>query len=824
MFCILVIVTFGTNLRSVKFFKNFKSMEIKDIKQRLSFAEVLQHYNLQPKNNMLKCFYHEDKTASLQVNLEKNFYKCHSCGKTGDQIQFIEDFEKLSKHEAIKKAERLVALFPQHQLGDPHINQKTVHNEREANDRGTAKIEQTDFLGRMFALFRKGFYGSPPAKEYAEYRKLNVALGANKAGLEIGFNSGQFHHGTRKDENLINQCLEYGLLIDKGLTGRTGEKAYGVFANKCLIFPLRNKQNEIVSIYGRSILDKGTSKHFYLKNRQGIYPGYPSNETTKLILTEAIIDCASLLQIKEIRDNYSLISCFGTNGLNDEILNSIKELPKLEEIIFCFDNDDAGKAAVKKYAELLKTENQKLKTSFVELPNNDINETLQLHEETIFRELLEKRKEIFLSTEAEVRHPIKEEKTEQKKSVESAQSAREQKTAIEFLEQKDLLKSLNQLIEKAGIIGEENSRLLLFLITISYLNKSPLHGIVQGSSGSGKTHIISRIADLMPQEDVLRFTRITESSLYNWGEFDLFQKIIIIEDLDGLKEDALYALREFISNQVLRSSVTIKDKKGNNKSSHKIVKGQFSSLSATTKGETYEDNMNRSFIIAINESEEQTEKIINYQNQRVAGHINRDEEQKAINFIQKIVRNLKHYEVVNPYATQIQLPNNVKNKRRLNEMFQSIIKQITILHQYQRETQNNFLITEIEDIENAVEILFESILLKIDELDGSLRQFFEKLKKSFADNHFNRFEAMEVTGFKKSQLQVYLNDLVRLEYLKQIGFANKGFKYKISYNDNIMRVRKDLKEEFAKQLRQLKLDANGSQRKLNGSQTETKTI
>ena len=181
------------------------------------------------------------------------------------------------------------------------------------------------------------------------------------------------------------------------------------------------------------------------------------------------------------------------------------------------------------------------------------------------------------------------------------------------------MKSLNQLIEKAGIIGEENSRLLLFLITISYLNKSPLHGIVQGSSGSGKTHIISRIADLMPQEDVLRFTRITESSLYNWGEFDLFQKIIIIEDLDGLKEDALYALREFISNQVLRSSVTIKDKKGNNKSSHKIVKGQFSSLSATTKGETYEDNMNRSFIIAINESEEQTEKIINYQNQRVAG-------------------------------------------------------------------------------------------------------------------------------------------------------------------------------------------------------------
>ncbi|WP_312993145.1 hypothetical protein [Chryseobacterium flavum] len=339
---------------------------------------------------------------------------------------------------------------------------------------------------------------------------------------------------------------------------------------------------------------------------------------------------------------------------------------------------------------------------------------------------INKYKQLFLSIEKnksdEVENPSNDTKAGTGKSTGLKHQFQSESPAA-FLSDKNLLQNLNQLIEQAGIIGEENSRLLLFLITISYLNKSPLYGIVQGSSGSGKTHIISRIADLMPQEDVLRFTRITESSLYNWGEFDLFQKIIIIEDLDGLKEDALYALREFISNQVLRSSVTIKDKKGNNKSSHKIVKGQFSSLSATTKGELYEDNMNRSFIVAINESEEQTEKIISYQNRRNAGEIDRNIQEKTISFIQKLVRNLKHYEVINPFATQIQLPNNVKNKRRLNEMFQSIIKQITIIHQYQRATKDNFLLTEIEGIENAVEILFESIILKIDELDGSLRQF-----------------------------------------------------------------------------------------------------
>lgn len=32
---------------------------------------------------VLLCPFHADQIASLQVHLEKNFYKCHACGKTG---------------------------------------------------------------------------------------------------------------------------------------------------------------------------------------------------------------------------------------------------------------------------------------------------------------------------------------------------------------------------------------------------------------------------------------------------------------------------------------------------------------------------------------------------------------------------------------------------------------------------------------------------------------------------------------------------------------------------------------------------------------------
>jgi len=65
-----------------------------------------------------------------------------------------------------------------------------------------------------------------------------------------------------------------------------------------------------------------------------------------------------------------------------------------------------------------------------------------------------------------------------------------------------------------------------------------LHALVQGSSGSGKTHLIKQVTNLMPSENVIRLTRVTESSFYNYGETELRGKLIVIEDYDGLKEEA----------------------------------------------------------------------------------------------------------------------------------------------------------------------------------------------------------------------------------------------------------------------------------------------
>ena len=74
-------------------------MEIRDIIASLSIITVLNHYGLKPdKHDMLDCPFHEDKSPSLKIYKKTNTFNCFGCSATADGIQFIELFEKLSKH------------------------------------------------------------------------------------------------------------------------------------------------------------------------------------------------------------------------------------------------------------------------------------------------------------------------------------------------------------------------------------------------------------------------------------------------------------------------------------------------------------------------------------------------------------------------------------------------------------------------------------------------------------------------------------------------------------------------------------------------------
>ncbi len=891
-------------------------MEINEIKTQLPIKEVLQHYHLYPdKQNRLCCPFHDDKTPSLQVYYKTQTAYCFSSnctthGKSMDVIDFIMHMEKITKHEAIEKA-------------------KSFTNGNHINGHAIQQLTKQAVLTKMFSYFKNAVHNSQPAKEYLQTRCLDFTK------MEVGYNAGQFHHGTRKDEALIKSCIEVGLLNDVGNKSRTGDTAYNVFGKWCIVFALKDKSNHLSGLYFRSTLNDKEQRHFYLKDRTGLYPRYPKAGTKKLILCESVIDAATLLQVPEIAEQYSVLALYGTNGLTAEHQTAIKELQQLEEIILWLNADDAGNAAAQKHAGTLQALHTGISITCVHTPaGEDINSIAQSHDDKkVFIDLLNERNTDFsfsiekeksitaakLFIEPEVKKPVEKNKQQpappsaaietntldvsnphkikfttasanyyvqgglrkdldslkitlvienpklqhiksrlrydlyNDKEVErNAKEAAEKlnlrsdllqmdisiltdlleaerdkqllqspesiasnamyrmneeskKKCLDFLHKPGLIKNINVLIGKAGVVGEETNRIFLFVVASSYMMKETMHILIQGSSGSGKTRLLKVISSFIPLEDRFSFTRVTDSSFYNYPEYYLCNKLLCFEDFDGIKEDAQLAVRELMSNGILTSSTSGKDEGGNIHSLIKTVRGPVTTIACTTKGEIYEDNISRCFVIAVDESKEQTLRIIKYQNDKAAGMIDSNKEESIKGFLQNCIRLLQPCEVINPFANKINLPEDAHKIRRLNELYQSFVKQITLLNQYQRKKdEQGRLITEKEDLQIACEIMFESIVIKVDELDGSLRQFYEKLKsfvqKQGKEYEFNRFEIMAATGVKKTQEHYYISRLTELEYLKQFGFKNKGFKYKIAHWDNIETVRSTIKTNLANQL------------------------
>jgi len=378
------------------------------------------------------------------------------------------------------------------------------------------------------------------------------------------------------------------------------------------------------------------------------------------------------------------------------------------------------------------------------------------------------------------------------------------------LKKPKLLENINELIGKSGVVGEEKNRLFLFGIASTYKMESTLHALIQGTSGSGKTHLLATIMDFMPPEDTINLTRVTESSFYNYGEYELSNKLIGMEDFDGLEEKAELAFRELQSKGMISSSTSGKNEHTGQIAAYiKTVFGPIASLSATTKGEIYEDNMSRCFLISVDESQEQTQRIIQYQNNKAAGQIDGKKEKEIREFLRNCMRLLRPLDVVNPFANKTDLPKEAHKIRRLNDLFQSYVKQITLLNQYQRKKDvQGRLITDKEDVKTAIEIMFDSIILKVDELDGSLRDFYEKLKKYVLSKgkeyEFEQREIRQQFRISKTQMHRNINNLIELEYIAKTYVSTRNtFHYKIAYWDNMEALRNRIKQDLNTQLEKL---------------------
>jgi len=857
-------------------------MEISEIKQRLSIETVLNHYDLKPdRHNFLKCPFHGDDDPSLKIYPETNTFNCFGCGAAGDVIEFIERYEAstgsaCTKHEAILKAKSMI---------DPSagiIQSAMIQTHEPENDKEL--LPRLAVMGKLMQESRGSFKRTAAAKEYLRTRGLDPDK------TQAGYMGGDLGKGW--NEKLQQSAIALGILK------RTNETVSPVFKNVVLFFT-KNEKGQVIDLYGRSINPNGTGKHFYLSgNHHGIYPGYPEPGTRKLILTECIIDCETLLQQESIKNEFSVMALYGTNGFTPEHSEVIKNLPELNEVVLFFDGDESGREAITRTTDKVKALKPDILITAVDTPDEeDINSLIQGHDPEILSHLIKNRKpvngsdktkniessdhvsqsvtpsqEAILNTknpqkityregellliiwggiERENIHRLRVNLLVQKEGdtmryyqddvnlysnlqlqryikgateeldisttvmkstlrrlqlqleeyrlseIERERKAlqprsyrmtrEEEVKAGDFLLSKDLVKITMKAIEKTGLVGEERNGLLLFFLYLSRFFDEPLHAIIFGKSGSGKTYLQTRVSECLPEESLRTITSLTENTLY-YSEKDFWKhKVLLIEDLEGVYQ-AFLPLREFMSKQTITKLTTDKDIKGNNVQRVLVVEGPVCVSGATTNTQIYEDNANRSFLLHVDETSEHADQVMHYQRKQQAGMINEKEQNTWRQLLRNAQRLLRPVKVINPYAIELDIPGCVFKKLRTNMHYLRLIEIITFYHQKQREWKKDssgtiYIETSLQDIEWANYLIKDSLLRKSDELSGQVRQFFEGLKSLAGADHRSIYAKQVREHFRMHPMKAnrYLRELEQRGYLQLAGGNRKsGYEYEIT--------------------------------------------
>ena len=391
---------------------------------------------------------------------------------------------------------------------------------------------------------------------------------------------------------------------------------------------------------------------------------------------------------------------------------------------------------------------------------------------------------------------------------------KQKETALKYLKSPNLLRRTNEDIGKSGMIGEEVNRLLMYLVFTSRLRENPLNIICLGASGTGKTHLQEKVVELIPENDIIDASALSDNALYYFERTALKHKLIVIEDMDGA-ENVLYQLRELMSKKHLSKRVVIKNSKGNMQTIKVQTEGPICVTGTTTQERIYVDNANRSLLLYLDGSKQHQEKIMDYQRSLSAGKINSQGENQIKEMFKDLQSLLKPIKIVNPYATQLKIPQEVFKPLRSNAHYLQFIECITFYHQYQRELKTNeqtgeqYVETNLEDIAAANALLKDVLLAKADELSGACRKFFETLKGYLKRESKQSFYAKDIRAALRvspTTLKRYLHQLQANDYIKIVGGDKfrKGYEYEVINYDEYSELQNNIKTALDKALEKIK--------------------
>ena len=354
----------------------------------------------------------------------------------------------------------------------------------------------------------------------------------------------------------------------------------------------------------------------------------------------------------------------------------------------------------------------------------------------------------------------------------------EREDALAFLKRADLLGHVAKDIDALGYVGEEVTKRLLYLVSISRKLEDPLSAVILSQSGAGKSGLTEVIERLTPPEDVVLFTRLTPQSLYYVAPGFLDRKLVIVEERQGSME-ADYSIRVLQSRKKLIAAAPVKDPQtGNLRTRVFMVEARAAFIEATTAASVNHENATRCFELMMDESEEQTRRV--HERQRLlrteAGLRFRQEAELIVRRHWNAQRLLEPFPAIIPFADQLTFPSAWMRTRRDHARFLNLIEVSAFLHQHQRERRGDAVLATADDYAVAYELAAQVLTETLSEVKKPLREVYAHIKSVSLNGKgsVSRREIREALAVPDTTVRHWLSELVELEYLVLIEGGGRG--------------------------------------------------
>lgn len=281
------------------------------------------------KNYSACCPFHQEKTPSFSVNPEKQFYYCFGCGAGGNALGFVMDYERIEFREAIELLAHAAGIeMPAEEIDAPQVDhQKPLY---EAMERAT----------KLYEGFLRQHKDRGRVVDYLKRRGLSGEVARD---FRLGFAPEGWDNfmQTLSGEESIGHAVTAGLIIenDKG-------RKYDRFRDR-VIFPIVNQRGKVIAMGGR-VLGDGKPKYLnspetplFSKSHElyGLHHIRKfAKNLSRIVVVEGYMDVIALAQF----GIHYAVATLGTSVGKPHLELLFR---RVEQVVFCFDGDEAGRKA-----------------------------------------------------------------------------------------------------------------------------------------------------------------------------------------------------------------------------------------------------------------------------------------------------------------------------------------------------------------------------------------------------------------------------------------------------------------------------------------------